>query len=180
MVICFSRHLLSFAEDCKRDSKHLSALVVGRKLFFHPIAACSTMSNDMSSPQSLKIACPNCSGHVEFPAEMHGQIINCPHCDLSLALNVPGYQPALPPTLPPYEKPRSGYIKTKGETAGAGCLVELVGLVLLFFFPIGTIIGLAIMVVGHSMSRYPVCSECGIRLTGRRVKICPACKAQFR
>jgi len=133
----------------------------------------------MSSPQSLKIACPNCSGHVEFPAEMHGQIINCPHCNLSLALNVLGYQPALPPSLPPHEKPRSGYIKTKSETAGTGCLLELVGLVLCFTC-YGAIIGVPLMIWGHFASYYPVCSECGIRLTGRRVKICPACKAQFR
>jgi hypothetical protein len=44
----------------------------------------------MVNPQTLKIACPNCSGHVEFPAEMQGQIINCPHCSLSMPLELRG------------------------------------------------------------------------------------------
>jgi hypothetical protein len=44
----------------------------------------------MAEIQSLKIACPSCAGHVEFPSEMRGQIINCPHCGLSMALDLPG------------------------------------------------------------------------------------------
>lgn len=37
----------------------------------------------------LKIACPSCGGHIEFPVDMHGQVIPCPHCSLSVALQVP-------------------------------------------------------------------------------------------
>jgi len=44
----------------------------------------------MGEPIYLKIACPTCTGHIEFPAEMRGQIINCPHCSLSMALVLPG------------------------------------------------------------------------------------------
>jgi hypothetical protein len=38
----------------------------------------------------LKIACQSCRGHVEFPVPMRGQIIACPHCTLSLLLDLPG------------------------------------------------------------------------------------------
>jgi DNA-directed RNA polymerase subunit RPC12/RpoP len=53
----------------------------------------------MNAPQILKIACPSCAGHVEFPAEMRGQIIDCPHCGLSVLLELPGTtaRPVAPP-----------------------------------------------------------------------------------
>jgi len=47
----------------------------------------------MAESQNLKIACPSCTGHVEFPSEMRGQIINCPHCGLSMSLDLPGAPP---------------------------------------------------------------------------------------
>lgn len=125
----------------------------------------------------LKIACPSCGGHIEFPVDMHGQVINCPHCSLSVPLTIPGYvRPAMPP--PPPQTVR-GQIIRKGETFGGGCLVQLVGLVLLFFFPIGTIIGFAIMVCGHFMVYKLRCSICGAQIFGKHVKICPACRASF-
>ena len=34
----------------------------------------------------LKIACPKCGGHVEFPKEMAGQAANCPHCQEAIIL----------------------------------------------------------------------------------------------
>lgn len=57
----------------------------------------------MTTPQTLKIACPSCREHVEFPAGMRGQIINCPHCGLSMVLELPGAtpRPASPPPLTP-------------------------------------------------------------------------------
>jgi hypothetical protein len=57
----------------------------------------------MNPPQTLKIACPTCAGHVEFAAEMRGQIIDCPHCGLSVVLELPGAtaKPVAPPPMPP-------------------------------------------------------------------------------
>jgi len=50
----------------------------------------------MNEAATFKIACPNCQGHIEFPKEMHGQTIPCPHCDLTAVLKVAGYvEPAL-------------------------------------------------------------------------------------
>jgi len=123
--------------------------------------------NNSYTPQPISpvsnnnlFACKDCGKTVSVNAEF------CPHCGAS-------YKKA------PEAPVQWGRIKKKGESAGAGCLVELVGLVLLPFFPIGTVIGLAVMLCGHSMSYHWVCSICGNRLSGKRVKLCPACKAHF-
>ncbi|HAO78511.1 MAG TPA: hypothetical protein DCQ92_05945 [Verrucomicrobia subdivision 3 bacterium] len=131
----------------------------------------------MAEIQSLKIACPSCAGHIEFPVDMHGQVINCPHCSLSVPLTIPGY--VCPASAPPLPQTVRGQIIRKGETFGVGCLVQLIGLVLLFIFPIGTIIGFAIMVCGQFMAYKLRCSICGAQISGKRVKMCPACRASF-
>jgi len=61
----------------------------------------------MGDPTYVKIACPSCSEHVEFPLEMRGQIINCPHCTLSLVLEVPGMPPQTPPPANLYQRLRA-------------------------------------------------------------------------
>ena len=51
-----------------------------------------------------KIACTSCSENVEFPAEMRGRVVDCPHCTLSLILELPGTPPPpapAPTTAPP-------------------------------------------------------------------------------
>lgn len=55
----------------------------------------------MSTPEHFKIACANCQGHIEFPKELHGQPIDCPHCGLTTVLRVPGYVEPSPPPIPP-------------------------------------------------------------------------------
>jgi hypothetical protein len=55
----------------------------------------------------LKIACPSCSGHIEFPQEMRGQIIACPHCTLSIVLELPETTPAAPPAGNLYQRLRA-------------------------------------------------------------------------
>jgi DNA-directed RNA polymerase subunit RPC12/RpoP len=54
----------------------------------------------MSTPGHFKIACANCQGHIEFPKELHGQTIDCPHCGLSTVLRVPGFVESLPTPAP--------------------------------------------------------------------------------
>lgn len=34
----------------------------------------------MSEKQFLKCACTHCGGRIEFPAEVAGQVVDCPHC----------------------------------------------------------------------------------------------------
>ncbi len=68
--------------------------------------------------------------------------------------------------------------KKKSEFLGVGCLIEAVGLVLLFLFPIGTIIGVILLVVGSRYSYKYVCSECGNKVE-KTSKICPHCNVKF-
>ncbi len=70
--------------------------------------------------------------------------------------------------------------KHKTEFAGAGALVQLVGVILLFVFPIGTLAGIVLLIIGHSMSTKLICSECGNQIEGKQVKICPTCQAAFK
>ena len=69
--------------------------------------------------------------------------------------------------------------KRKSEMAGVGCLIQAIGLVLLFFFPIGTFIGVILLIYGSMKSVYWVCSNCGNRLADKNVKMCPTCKARL-
>ncbi|HSW63665.1 MAG TPA: hypothetical protein VLH56_10215 [Dissulfurispiraceae bacterium] len=78
-------------------------------------------------------------------------------------------------------------IKTKTEFAGAGCLVQgvgiLVGLASFAVFPIGTLIGgllgLGLLIHGSRMSQKLRCSDCGNPIADRAVRICPVCRASF-
>lgn len=69
--------------------------------------------------------------------------------------------------------------KRKSEFAGAGAVVQLVGFILLFFFPIGTIAGVFLLVIGHNMSRTWSCSACGNKLDSDKVMTCPTCHSSF-
>lgn len=68
--------------------------------------------------------------------------------------------------------------KVKTEFAGSGCLIQGVGLILLFLFPIGTIIGIPLLIVGGLQANKLVCKNCGNPVT-KTALICPTCKARF-
>ena len=71
-------------------------------------------------------------------------------------------------------------IKKKSEFIGTGCLVQTLGIIAcFFFFPIGVIIGLILLILGGRMAIKYVCSECKNKVE-KGVRLCPACKAQFR
>lgn len=64
------------------------------------------------------------------------------------------------------------------EFAGAGCLLQGLGLVLSFFwFPVGLVVGVGLFVFGSLRSSYWACGHCRNRLSDREVRICPACHA---
>jgi NADH:ubiquinone oxidoreductase subunit K len=56
---------------------------------------------------------------------------------------------------------------------------RIIGIFLLFVFPVGTAVGVGLIVVGWRMGKTHVCSECGNLVHDRAVKICPACKVSF-
>ncbi len=74
---------------------------------------------------------------------------------------------------------RHGTIRRKSEFVGVGALVQLVGLVLLFVFPIGTVAGVILLGVGSRLSTKLTCSDCGNRIADKGVKVCPVCKTSF-
>ena len=65
----------------------------------------------------------------------------------------------------------------KTKFASGGALVELVAVVLCLTI-VGAIIGIPLFVIGSSMSRYYVCSNCGNHLANTAT-MCPTCRALF-
>lgn len=74
----------------------------------------------------------------------------------------------------------SAYIKAGRKTSLSGLAMELVGVILLFLFPIGTIIGIAFIVAGFKASKLLRCSHCGNYVSDKQVKICPSCQSVLR
>lgn len=64
----------------------------------------------------------------------------------------------------------------KTEFAGTGCLLQGFGLLLLFFFPIGTIAGVGLLLYGSIKSTKLICGACGNRIE-KTANLCPTCKA---
>jgi hypothetical protein len=50
------------------------------------------LGHDMSY---LKAACQHCKGHIEYPSELAGQSVECPHCKQTLTLPPPPIPPPL-------------------------------------------------------------------------------------
>lgn len=68
---------------------------------------------------------------------------------------------------------------TTGEFAGSGCFVQGLGILLLFLFPIGTVIGILLFFVGSAMAVKRICSLCGNRVDSSS-RMCPHCRATFK
>lgn len=79
----------------------------------------------------------------------------------------------------PEQKPAGGRKKVKYEFAGVGALVQLIGFVAVwFYFPLGLIAGIALLIIGSAMSKKILCSECGNKVD-KESKMCPHCKVEF-
>lgn len=64
----------------------------------------------------------------------------------------------------------------------AGVILELLGFCLLFIciiFPPGIILGIAIMVYGHTKTRQWYCGSCMNKLENKTVQICQVCQARL-
>ncbi len=67
----------------------------------------------------------------------------------------------------------------KGEFVGIGALVQIFGLILLFIFPLGTVAGILLLLIGSRMAIKLKCGGCGNSINNKEVKLCPNCRAQF-
>ena len=66
----------------------------------------------------------------------------------------------------------------KSEFAGVGAFIQLIAVLLLFIFPIGTIIGLVLFCVGSAKSSKFICSDC-CETVAKDAKVCKACCTPF-
>lgn len=73
---------------------------------------------------------------------------------------------------------RRGTIKSKSEFAGVGALIQLAGVLLLFAFPIGTVAGVILIIIGSQKSKVHQCSECASKVQ-KEAKLCPHCRTVF-
>jgi hypothetical protein len=69
--------------------------------------------------------------------------------------------------------------KVKYEFAGVGAMVQAIGLIGMFFYPVGTIGGIALLIIGSVMSKKIRCSECGNKVDKESL-MCPHCRAEFQ
>jgi hypothetical protein len=67
----------------------------------------------------------------------------------------------------------------KHEFAGVGCMAQALGLALLFVFPIGTVIGVILLIWGSRASTFHRCSACKNRLPDKAATVCAACHADL-
>ena len=74
------------------------------------------------------------------------------------------------------KKPR---IKVKSVSFSWGCLVQIIGIVLLFVFPVGTIIGVLLLIIGSRLSFKYLCPSCNNKLDNSKVRLCPVCKTEL-
>ncbi len=133
----------------------------------------------------LKTDCEHCCGHIEYPSELAGQSIECPHCQQMTGLPSPFVPPQpvpIPPRVvysPPVQNDNPGYPVcphcngqmvqiTRTESSlplqVLGVFVFLIGLGLCLTL-IGAVIGIPLIIGAARMgnSKFPVmsCIRCG-------------------
>lgn len=65
--------------------------------------------------------------------------------------------------------------KTVSSNSCSGCLLQCLGLLFLFAFPVGTIIGILLFIASFSISGKTICGNCGNSIEDT-ANICPTCK----
>src|SRR5439155_23966360 len=134
----------------------------------------------------LRTDCEHCSGHIEFPSELAGQSIQCPHCQQATSLPSPFTSPppipappVIPPAPPVHSPPSRASVRRASSVAGVGCAVQGLGVVCLIvaiatiFTVIGPfifgILGLWLLIYGGRQASWFECSACGGKLSHARV-----------
>ena len=76
--------------------------------------------------------------------------------------------------------PAPEIVVTKERFGLMSAVVQLIGFLILFWIPFGTIVGIVILVRGHLMYLYGVhrCSECAEKVRPE-ARVCPHCAARF-
>jgi hypothetical protein len=114
----------------------------------------------------MKTICP-CGQQIQHPPNIGGQIIKCDGCGDQVILASD-------------ETPRLvGKPQKARKTSAGGIVLEVIGFILLFVFPIGTIIGIALICAGERMSYIFKCPSCHNDLSDKEARVCPACHSEM-
>src|SRR5262249_54627651 len=76
----------------------------------------------------LKTECQHCKDHTEYPSELAGQSVECPHCKQMTTLLPSAPPPPIPPPLAVIHRARPSIDKAS-SFAGVGCLLQGIGAV---------------------------------------------------
>jgi len=74
----------------------------------------------------------------------------------------------------------SARIERARRTNLGGLAIEVLGLCLLLFWPLGTLVGLILLVAGHQASKAWRCGACRNFVADSKVRICASCRAHLR
>jgi uncharacterized protein YbaR (Trm112 family) len=137
--------------------------------------------------------CPKCKQTLDAPEELATQLIECPTCKETIEVPVRSQRKEIPkPPVPPPPTPptqpssSSGRIVRKSEFLGVGAVVQAVGCVVILagfalgFALGGFVIGVALLIIGGRMAYKLLCSNCGNKVSGAEVRICPVCKCHLQ
>lgn len=137
----------------------------------------------------VKCDCENCGGSIEFDEKDDERVCSCPHCGKETTLKAP--KPAFSYQKPPSDASPIAQqfpIKKMNQDTAGGCFFSLLGAVLLigglyglllsgsFWGVPAIIVSLIIFASSWSLSKKFVCTNCGNRVDGDQVKLCPTCK----
>ena len=139
--------------------------------------------------------CPKCKQTLDAPEELAAQLIECPTCKETIEVPVRSQRKEVPKPPAPEPPPPTPSVQPsvstgrkirKSEFAGVGAVVQAVGCVVILagwvlgFALGGFIIGVALLIIGGRMAYKLLCSNCGNKISGAEVRLCPVCKCQLR
>ena len=124
--------------------------------------------------------CKHCGQNLSVDGKGSGREVSCPNCKKQIKIpTVVSSNNVVPPQLPPQLPVEKTCLKIKKVSfAGWHTILQIIGFFLLFVFPIGTVVGLMLMICGSHMGKYYVCGGC-LNKIDKESKLCPTCKANL-
>jgi hypothetical protein len=62
---------------------------------------------------------------------------------------------------------------------GRGCVIQGFSLAFIWYYPLGTVIGVVLFIVGSIASTKWICGNCKSRLQSKDVTVCAVCHAEL-
>lgn len=118
------------------------------------------MSHEARSGTAQTKKCPYCAEDIKVEA------VFCKHCGADLNNPASNTQSTSIPTCALCK----GQMKksTTSESPAGGCVVLVIGILLLPFFPIGTVLGIVLIIAGIGLATRKkgvlVCTQCGYKV----------------